>query len=156
VDVNQTLNQRKRLGSYKPGPGRPKGSKNKATLALEAATRKAAASIDGAFEGDAHAFLQAVYRNPEVPLEIRIMAAGKALRVEKPALSAVDGKFHVDVDMGARLAAARLRVVEAARLVSGRDTSKNQDAPDAKAFLGEEPLLPSPGFGVSVTPLKGG
>ncbi len=31
--------------------------------------------------------LQAVYRNPDVPLEIRIMAAGGALRVEKPVLS---------------------------------------------------------------------
>jgi hypothetical protein len=47
----------KRRGNWKPGPGRPPGSKNKKTLALEEATRKAAASIDGAFEGDAHAFL---------------------------------------------------------------------------------------------------
>ena len=54
----------KRQGNYKAGPGRPPGSKNKKTLALEEATRQAAASIDGAFEGDAHAFLTAVYRNP--------------------------------------------------------------------------------------------
>lgn len=69
----------KRKGNYKPGPGRPKGSKNKKMLAQEEAARKAAASIDGAFEGDAQAFLQAVGRNPEVPLEIRIMApAGRS------------------------------------------------------------------------------
>ena len=78
----------KRKGNYKAGPGRPPGRKNNKTLALEEAARQAAASIDGAFVGDAHAFLTAVYRNPAVPLEIRIMAAGRALRVEKPALSA--------------------------------------------------------------------
>jgi hypothetical protein len=56
----------KRKGAYCAGPGRPPGSKNKKTLALEEATRKAAASIDGAFEGDAHAFLAAIYRDPTV------------------------------------------------------------------------------------------
>ncbi|GAG12846.1 unnamed protein product, partial [marine sediment metagenome] len=72
----------KRKGAYCAGPGRPPGSKNKKTLALEEAPRQAAASIDGAFEGDAHAFLAAVYRDPAVcvPLETRIMAAGRALR----------------------------------------------------------------------------
>lgn len=87
----------KRQGNYKPGPGRPKGSKNKKTLALEAAASKAMATVEGAFEGDAHAFLQTVYRNPEVPLEIRILAATKALRVEKPALSAVGAKVQTDL-----------------------------------------------------------
>ncbi len=62
----------KRKGNYKPGPGRPPGRKNDATLALEEAARQAAASIDEGFVGDAHAFLQAVYRNPEVPLGIRL------------------------------------------------------------------------------------
>lgn len=89
----------KRQGNYKPGPGRPKGSKNKKTLALEAAARKAMEGIEGVFEGDAHAFLQYVYRNPEVALETRILAATKALRVEKPALSAIGAK----VDATARL-----------------------------------------------------
>ena len=83
----------KRQGNYKAGPGRPKGSKNKKTLALEAAAQKAMEGIEGVFEGDAHAFLQSVYRNPEVPLEIRIVAASKALRVEKPALAAVGAKI---------------------------------------------------------------
>jgi hypothetical protein len=59
----------KRKGAYSAGPGRPPGSKNKKTLALEEATRKAAVSIDGAFEGDAHAFLAVVYRDPVCPLK---------------------------------------------------------------------------------------
>ena len=36
----------KRRGNYKPGPGRPPGSKNKKTLALEAAVRQVAAKIE--------------------------------------------------------------------------------------------------------------
>ncbi len=100
----------KRKGNYKAGPGRPPGRKNKKTLALEEAARQAAASIDGAFEGDAHAFLAAVYRDPAVPLEIRIMAAGRALRVEKPALSASHSVSGVHVNIAVRLEAARKRV----------------------------------------------
>ena len=79
----------KRTGNYKPGPGRPPGRKNNRTLELEAAAREAAAGIDGSFEGDAHAFLASVYKNPRLPLELRILAASRALRVEKPVLSTV-------------------------------------------------------------------
>jgi len=100
----------KRRGNYKAGPGRPKGSRNKATLAIEAAAREAAAAIDEAFEGDAHAFLAAVYRNPAVPLDLRILAASRALRVEKPALSAAQGRFEVQFNVGERLAAAERRL----------------------------------------------
>lgn len=100
----------KRKGNYKAGPGRPPGSKNKKTLAMEAVMREAVAGIDGAFEGDAHAFLQAVYKNPEVPLEVRIMAASRALRVEKPVLSAINSNVIVSFNMAERLEAARLRV----------------------------------------------
>ena len=99
----------KRKGNYKAGPGRPPGRKNNATLAMEEAAREAVANIDGAFDGDAHGFLVAVYKNPEVPLEIRIMAASRALRVEKPALAATNSNLQVSVNMGERLEAARLR-----------------------------------------------
>ncbi len=105
----------KRQGNYKAGPGRPPGRKNNKTLALEEATRQAAASIDGAFVGDAHAFLTAVYRNPDVPLETRIMAAGKALRVEKPVLSASHSVSEVNVNIAKRLEAARKRVARIGR-----------------------------------------
>jgi hypothetical protein len=107
----------KRQGNYKPGPGRPPGRKNNTTLALEAAARTAAVSVSDAFEGDAHAFLQAVYRNPEVPLEIRIMAAGRALRVEKPSLSASQSVTEVNVNLAERLGAARLRVARIDRML---------------------------------------
>ena len=110
----------KRKGNYKPGPGRPPGRKNNKTLALEEAARQAAAQIDGAFEGDAHAFLQAVYRNPNVPLETRIMAAGRALRVEKPTLSASQGQVDIHVDIGARLDAARKRLARTANREAGQ------------------------------------
>ncbi len=77
---------------------------------MEDAVRKAVAGIDGAFEGDAHAFLQAVYKDPDVPLEIRIMAASRALRVEKPVLSATNSNVNVNVNLAEQLKAARLRV----------------------------------------------
>lgn len=57
--------------------------------------------------------MQAVYRNPEVPLEIRIMAAGRALRVEKPTLSSSKSQVDVQFDIGKRLEAARKRVAMA-------------------------------------------
>ena len=106
----------KRQGNYKPGPGRPPGSKNKKTLAMEAALREAIATagvdLPGAFNGDAHAFLTWVYRHPGLPLDLRILAAGKALRVEKPALAAtaVGGRIEVMHGFAERLEAARRRV----------------------------------------------
>ncbi len=116
----------KRTGNYKAGPGRPPGRKNNKTLALEEAARRAAASIDGAFEGDAHAFLAAVYRDPAVPLEIRIMVAGRALRVEKPALSAVHGRMDVTFNIAEKLEAARKRV---ARRRAGEEIEHTLETP---------------------------
>ena len=75
-------------------PGRPPGAKNKRTRAVaeavEAASRNLAAVLPGAFEGDAHAFLMAVYKDPAQPIELRIDAAKAAIRYEKPALASVD------------------------------------------------------------------
>ena len=112
---NRMATAPKRTGNYKAGPGRPPGSKNKKTLALEEATRKVVATIDGAFDGDAHAFLQAVYKNPDVPppLEIRIQAASRALRVEKPTLSASHSSHNINVGLADRMERARLRVINA-------------------------------------------
>ena len=74
--------------------GRPSGAKNKRTEAVEAKARKAAATlaeqIPGCFEGDSHALLMAVYKDPENALPIRVDAAKAALAYEKPRLSAVE------------------------------------------------------------------
>lgn len=81
--------------------GRIKGvSKNKRTLALEAKAKEAAAKINEAlggkaFEGDAHALMMAVYKDPAFAWELRLQAATSAIRFEKPALSSVDGKGNL-------------------------------------------------------------
>ncbi|MEK6244030.1 MAG: hypothetical protein AABM33_05960 [Pseudomonadota bacterium] len=96
-------------GGAKPGErrgGRKKGSKNKRTRELEAAKKEAAKKIEtaigkGAFKGDAHDYLMTVYKNPKKKEAVRIDAAGKAIKFEKPALAAVDttikGKTTVTV-----------------------------------------------------------
>jgi len=72
--------------------GRPRGAKNKRTVEREAALQEAAAriegTIDGAFQGDAHGFLIAVYKDPEMPLTVRVDAAKAAISFEKPRLQA--------------------------------------------------------------------
>ena len=68
--------------------GRPPGSRNKRTLQAEAVAQASAAAISaalpGAFEGDAHALLMAVYKDPSVDLHVRLDAAKAAIRFEKP------------------------------------------------------------------------
>ena len=75
-------------------PGRPPGARNKRTKATaeaaEAAARAIEAVLPDAFNGDAHAFLMAVYKDPRQPIELRLEAAGKAISYEKPKLAAID------------------------------------------------------------------
>ena len=74
--------------------GRPPGSKNKRTAAIKDAVAAAAvrleAEIPEAFVGDAHAFLMTIYKDPRHPIELRVDAAAKAIRFEKPTLAAVN------------------------------------------------------------------
>lgn len=75
--------------------GRPPGVKNKRTEERERKAAEAAAQIaealgPEAFDGDAHAFLVAVYKNPLNELNHRIDAAKAAIRYEKPAMSSID------------------------------------------------------------------
>lgn len=75
--------------------GRAKGTPNKRTLAREEAAEAAREQIAGmlggdAFEGDAHALLTFVYKNPLFGWPTRIEAAGKALPYEKPRLGQVE------------------------------------------------------------------
>jgi hypothetical protein len=79
--------------------GRKPGSKNKRTVELAAAAENAAQAIAQAlgevFEGDAHAFLMAVYKDMTRPIETRIDAAKAAIRFEKPTLATLDSKTEV-------------------------------------------------------------
>jgi hypothetical protein len=79
-------------GGKREGSGRPKGAKNKRTVAVEAAmqvvTAKFKDAVPEAFDGDSVAYMQTVYRDPSFPVELRLDAAAKAARFERPALAA--------------------------------------------------------------------
>lgn len=79
--------------------GRPPGARNRRTKAIEAAAEETAAkiaeAIDGAFEGDAHALLMTVYKNPLNEMALRIDAAKAAIRYERPALSSVQASVGI-------------------------------------------------------------
>jgi hypothetical protein len=74
--------------------GRPKGARNKRTKAREAAVKRVAkmieAAIPEAFQGDGHALLMSVYKDPSIDLAVRIECAKAALPFEKPRLSPVE------------------------------------------------------------------
>ena len=80
-------------GGKKPKIGRPAGALNKRTKAVAKAVEEAATTlatiIPGAFQGDAHAYMMAIYKDPSLPVELRLDAAKAAARYEKPALSSV-------------------------------------------------------------------
>lgn len=83
--------------------GRPTGSKSRRTKEVEAATAEAAEHLEsiipGAFEGDAHALLMAVYKDPSKEWPIRIDAAKAAIRYEKPALATTTLKGDEDAPL---------------------------------------------------------
>ena len=73
--------------------GRPRGTTHADQFEKQVAVQKVITIVEevipNAFEGDAHAFLCTVYKNPEVAMPIRIVAASKAIGYEKPALAAM-------------------------------------------------------------------
>ena len=76
--------------------GRKAGTRNRRTVendrAATEAARKISATIKGAFEGDAHELLMAVYKDPDQLLQVRIDAAKAALPFEKPRRVATEPK----------------------------------------------------------------
>jgi hypothetical protein len=50
------------------------------------------ATTPDAFHGDAHAFLTAIYKDPQVDMPLRLDAAKAAIRFERPALAAIDAE----------------------------------------------------------------
>ena len=80
-------------GSPKTG-GRQKGVPNKRTEQREAAMHEAAGKIEtaipDAFDGDSHALLMTIYKDPNQPLDVRMDAAKAAIAYEKPRLQAIE------------------------------------------------------------------
>jgi hypothetical protein len=52
---------------------------------MNAIVQESSATVPGVFAGDAVAFLQTIYKDPRIPLPVRIDAAAKAARFERPA-----------------------------------------------------------------------
>ena len=92
-------------GGRREGAGRPKGAKGKRTIAVEKAMQvvaeKLKQAVPDAFEGDGVAYMQSVYRDPSFPQELRLDAAAKAARFERPTLAAIavqqQPKAHIDL-----------------------------------------------------------
>ena len=76
------------------GRGRPRGSRNKRTIALEQASvgvsKRLKIEIPEAFSGDALDLLRSIYIDPAMPVELRLDAASRALPYERPRLQAVE------------------------------------------------------------------
>jgi hypothetical protein len=89
-------------GGRRPGAGRPQGARNKRTREIEAAADAAREAIEEkipeAFQGDAHALLMTVYKDPAQDWPLRIDAAKAAIKFEKPALSSVEAKVAMTVE----------------------------------------------------------
>jgi hypothetical protein len=81
--------------------GRQKGTPNKRTQEREAAVQEAArkleALIPNAFEGDSHAFLVSVYKDPTHPIERRLDAAKAALPFERPRLAVTEHSGNLSI-----------------------------------------------------------
>jgi hypothetical protein len=74
--------------------GRQTGTPNKRTEALTRAQAEASEKVTlalgpDAFNGDAHALLVSVYRDMNLPMELRLNAAKAAVAYEKPRLQAI-------------------------------------------------------------------
>jgi hypothetical protein len=73
--------------------GRVKGTPNKRTAETKAAIQKVVAQFEAthptAFDGDAVALMQLIYRDPSQDISLRLDAAKTAARFERPTLSAV-------------------------------------------------------------------
>jgi hypothetical protein len=84
-------------GGAKPGErrgGRKKGSSNKRTeqrlAAMQEAVKKIEAALPDAFEGDSHALLASIYKDPSQPIQLRMDAAKAAIAYERPRLAATE------------------------------------------------------------------
>jgi hypothetical protein len=77
-----------KTGGRKPGTPNKRTAERKA--AVEAAAERVNELLPNAFQGDAHAFLITVYKDPSVDMHTRIDAARAAIGYEKPRQSSVE------------------------------------------------------------------
>src|SRR5215207_200818 len=87
--------------------GRKAGTPNRRTREIEAAARQTVEQVTEVlqaadmqpFDGDAHALLVAVYKNPAQEWNIRVDAAKVAIRYEKPALQNMEMKHSGEINV---------------------------------------------------------
>jgi len=95
------------MTDVKRGPGRPKGAKSKHTKELakqvEATATVIESIIPGAFTGDAHALLMALYKDPRKEITIRLDAAKAAAPYEKPKLASTEFKGDAEKPLQQKL-----------------------------------------------------
>ena len=90
------------------------------------------------------AYLQTVYRNPDIPLPVRMRAAGMALPFESPKL-AVIATLCPTHGIGERLERAIARSLQAGTVIEGRAT---EVAPNPEGEPVRLPVASPPGPGV--------
>jgi hypothetical protein len=73
---------------FKTG-GRKKGTRNKRTVERQETIARVEETIPDAFQGDAHALLVAIYKDPAVDARSRLDAAKAALPYEKARLATI-------------------------------------------------------------------
>jgi hypothetical protein len=76
---------------------------------MKAVAAQFAEAVPDAFQGDGVAFLQTVYKDPTLALAVRLDAAAKAARFERPMLSASNVQVEAQPVMTAEERGARIR-----------------------------------------------
>jgi hypothetical protein len=115
--------------------GRPKGTKNKATLLLEAAAARAVADLNLGPTTSARELLERVCNAPGVPLSVRLSAAQSLAPFETPRLAPAPPPAPENESLARRLAAAQARL--------GRNAPVAADAEPALQAV-PAPMAPPP------------
>ena len=124
-------------GGARPGAGRPKGSPDrtirKSTTRLqrgiEVATKFLPKTEKAQFERDPLALLMWAYKNPDLPIEVRMQCAIAAIRYEKPRLAPTTVPVRRLLDMTDEELAATISETraEAAALRQNRGGSRPKE-----------------------------
>ncbi len=109
--------------------------------AMEVVAEKLKQVVPDAFEGDGVAYMQSVYRDPAFSMELRLDAAAKAARFERPTLAAI----AMQQPPRARLDVSALNAVEQGQLLgllrkamgSARELQRSM----GKSYVTNETLL---------------